>query len=160
MTGQRFTKDASGIITDSQTNLQWFCTRGGGDISWYDADASAKGLSIGGGGWTLASRDQLRGLRGEGHSSGLFSPDYSWSSEQGPTSAEAWNGDYSRAWLVYIWAEDEFVAPRNAYAGGLCRSSPQIMRILTSNQSDATKLEQEDPWPEAARTVGYTRLFR
>lgn len=104
-TTARFTKDANGIITDHQANLQWYDGKTAHDgkvNTWYRADAKARTLTVDGGGWTLATRNQLKGLHGEGWKSGLFYSEGSWSSELGPPQDQAYEGDRSTAWMIVI----------------------------------------------------------
>ncbi|MEE4241475.1 MAG: hypothetical protein V2I36_08410, partial [Desulfopila sp.] len=57
----RYVAYDNGIVCDCFANTEWF--RGPDeDISWSDASNWAARLTIGGGGWSLATIDQLEGL--------------------------------------------------------------------------------------------------
>lgn len=76
----------NGIICDCYSALEWFvaCDE---DISWTDAAAWVRQLSIAGGGWSLPDLEQLRGLYKRNKAMDLLSPLFQlnpgdvWSSE-------------------------------------------------------------------------------
>ena len=52
---------APGIIYDSQTSLEWYVGPDK-DTSWYEAKSWVENLTIGGGGWRMPTREELKGL--------------------------------------------------------------------------------------------------
>lgn len=60
----RFTRDDQGIITDSQTGLQWYFSSVG-YFTWDKAKSWTEELKVGGGGWRMPRRSELAGLRTE-----------------------------------------------------------------------------------------------
>lgn len=75
-----FVKDLFGIITDKRTGLQWYCGYFMKRKDWYEIDAWAKGLRVGGGGWRLATMDELATLYPAARDSGVFKVDWTYSS--------------------------------------------------------------------------------
>ena len=59
--GARFSKNASGVITDRKTGLQWLL---GPDenMNWYEAENWIKEVNQSGAGWRLAQRDEIGGI--------------------------------------------------------------------------------------------------
>jgi len=78
----RFTKYESGIINDSTTSLQWYVasTSANDRATIYGARLWANQLSVDGGGWSLATLEQLKTLYPEAWSTGWF-PSESWASD-------------------------------------------------------------------------------
>jgi hypothetical protein len=56
-----YIKYSTGIVYDKKTNLEWYV---GPDenTNWYEADKWVKGLDIGGGGWRLPTKSDLRSI--------------------------------------------------------------------------------------------------
>ena len=107
----RYTKDTSGVITDSRTGLHWYV---GPDrnTDWYDAKGWVNGLSVAGGGWRMPSRSELKGISQNGaRSSGLkylsaifkTSGWFMWSGETRGSSI-AWSFDFGHGkeapWVI------------------------------------------------------------
>jgi hypothetical protein len=57
----RFTVSKEEIITDNLTGLEWYVGPDQ-DTNWYQARAWVQGLKVGGGGWRLPIRDELKSL--------------------------------------------------------------------------------------------------
>jgi hypothetical protein len=79
---QRFTLDSNGIITDNKEYKQWYDGYNGQtgiQRNWYQARDWAKSLSVDGGGWRLATRDELKTLYPDAWETGLFKSSWSWS---------------------------------------------------------------------------------
>jgi len=57
----RFTLSSDGIIMDSQLGLQWAPAQDQ-PIDWFQAQNYAQNLSLGGGGWRLPTRSELRSI--------------------------------------------------------------------------------------------------
>lgn len=104
--GARFSKAANGVITDSQTGLQWYV--GKNRINHYDAEKWARSLSVDGGGWRLPTRAELKGIYQKGVGKKYHNIDpvfeissdylYVWSSEiRNSSSAWRFNFDGGRA---------------------------------------------------------------
>ena len=57
----RFTASSNGVITDSRTGLEWYV---GPDknITWDQARSWVTALTVGGGGWRMPTRAELKGL--------------------------------------------------------------------------------------------------
>jgi hypothetical protein len=102
----RFSKDAQGVITDTQTGLSWLV---GPDkpTSWQDAQAWVKGLSAKSPGWRLPLRSELYALVGSGETAGRrggsrIDPIFQltaccvWSSESGEASEPPFHVCYCR----------------------------------------------------------------
>lgn len=61
----RFTTDSNRILTDHKTSMQWYvATSTPWTTTWEQWDSWAKNLTIGGGGWRLATIQELRTLYG------------------------------------------------------------------------------------------------
>jgi len=58
---ERFSRTADGVITDSQTNLQWL-PGPDRDTSYYEAERWVPAQTVAGGGWRLPTREELRTL--------------------------------------------------------------------------------------------------
>ena len=56
----RFTFTSEGIIQDTKTGLEWY--EKGNQVTYYEADAWAKGLTLGGGGWRLPSLNEVHSI--------------------------------------------------------------------------------------------------
>ena len=80
-----FTVDNDGIITATSTGLQWLFGPDK-DTNWDQANAWVKGLSIGGGGWRMPTRAELKGL----YNGGMRKNHWVWSGELNGSSL-AWN---------------------------------------------------------------------
>ncbi|MBA4373400.1 MAG: hypothetical protein C0402_11145 [Thermodesulfovibrio sp.] len=104
-----FRVSPDGIITDPRTGLQW-APDPGESVTWRQADQYAAGLKLGGGGWRLPTRAELKGLYDSAHhgcpvdyqtwnpNSGIdpafrFKCCYAWSSEM---------RDAKTAWVFYF----------------------------------------------------------
>ncbi|MFC1882691.1 trypsin-like peptidase domain-containing protein [Thermodesulfobacteriota bacterium] len=61
----RYEKYANGVVLDTKTDLEWYA---GPDknMNWYEAQRWVKSLSIGGGGWRMPTRFELKTLYIEG----------------------------------------------------------------------------------------------
>jgi hypothetical protein len=57
----RFTVSSDGIITDSQLGLQW-APAPTQRMNWFQAENWAQNLSLGGGGWRLPTRSELKSI--------------------------------------------------------------------------------------------------
>ncbi|MCX5815312.1 MAG: DUF1566 domain-containing protein [Proteobacteria bacterium] len=57
----RFTVSSDGIITDNQSGLQWVPAQNQ-RVSWFQAQDYAQNLSLGGGGWRLPTRSELKNI--------------------------------------------------------------------------------------------------
>ncbi|MBF0519374.1 MAG: DUF1566 domain-containing protein [Nitrospirae bacterium] len=82
-----FKVDNDGIITATGTGLQWYY---GPDknTNWNEANSWVKSLSIGGGGWRLPTRAELKGL----YDGGMRLNAWVWSGElNGPSDAWDFN---------------------------------------------------------------------
>lgn len=115
-TAARFVRGSDLIITDFRTGAnqgyQWYCSWNLDGADWYHSDAWAKGLTVGGGGWTLPTRDQLKALGSDAVESGLFSDSVTWSSEAKDPNTETSGGDNSTAWTVILLDGSETGASR------------------------------------------------
>lgn len=100
----RFLQFASGVILDTQTNLEWFpCPDR--DMSWEHTREWVEGMTEAGGGWRIPSRDQLKSFATEKqatpggvcHRSPLIpwsgSCKFAWTSETGERSL-VWAYDF------------------------------------------------------------------
>ncbi len=90
----RFVKAADGVITDTETGLQWDV---GPDTNttWYQALAWISGLSAGGNGWRMPSTEELKTLyiraAGKRHLAPVFATNGWWAwSGQEDNSSMAW----------------------------------------------------------------------
>ncbi|MDD3149137.1 MAG: DUF1566 domain-containing protein, partial [Candidatus Riflebacteria bacterium] len=127
----RFSKDASNVITDSQTGLQWFCTTM--PFSWYQARDWAAGLTLNGGGWRLPTRAELGALHPAAEGSQLFTVSYSWSNEKeiqdDPETAAT---DESQAYF-YNYFEGWEASYSCALNGGTTNNSIAVRSTLASS---------------------------
>ena len=59
--GERYSKDSDGVITDSRTGLQWYV---GPDqnTDWHEANKWVENLHVAGGGWRIPSLSELGGI--------------------------------------------------------------------------------------------------
>lgn len=100
----RFSKDAQGVVTDSQTGLRWLVGPNK-PTSWQEAQAWVKGLAAKG--WRLPLRSELYALVGSGETAGprggsRIDPIFQltaccvWSSESGDASAAPFHVCYCR----------------------------------------------------------------
>ena len=78
-TESRFNKDIQGIITDRKSGLQWYCGYFMNRKDWYQVKIWADTLKVGGGGWRLATMDELATLHPGARQSGLFKVDWTYS---------------------------------------------------------------------------------
>ena len=93
---ERFTKDSSGVITDSRTGLQWYVGPDK-DTNWYDAKKWVESLTLAGGGWRMPSRSELRGLYQKGTRRLTLAPIFK------TTGWDVWSGEICGApfaWLL------------------------------------------------------------
>ncbi len=56
-----YVKYSTGIVFDKKTNLEWY-VGSDEDTNWYEADKWVKDLDIGGGGWQLPTKSDLRSI--------------------------------------------------------------------------------------------------
>ncbi|MFH1091243.1 MAG: caspase family protein, partial [Pseudomonadota bacterium] len=86
-------KYANGVIFDPKTNLEWYVGPDR-DTSWNDADQWVRSLSVGGFGWCLPTRDELRGLYKKGVGSRNRDPAFEttggWVWSEARDSSSAW----------------------------------------------------------------------
>jgi len=102
----RFTRDANGVITDSRENKQYYEA----SHTWDQARDWVQGLSVGGGGWQLATMEELRKLYPEAWPTGFFGFTGYWSPDI---------KDGSTAWTFDIRDGQEVWLYRNTYGGVL-----------------------------------------
>jgi hypothetical protein len=104
----RMTVSRDGIISDSQSSLQWMSVSQS-TMTWFDAARHVAGL---GDGWRLPTRAELRGIYDEsyqGHTDPFFliDRDWVWTSESAGVD-EAWffsfenkyEGTHPKEWLL------------------------------------------------------------
>jgi hypothetical protein len=75
----RFSKSLNGIITDRQTGLQWYCGYFFERKDWHQVSLWAKNLKAGGGGWRLATMDELAAIYPAAAAWGGFPVDWTYS---------------------------------------------------------------------------------
>lgn len=117
----RFSKNFHGVIRDKETGLEWFVGPNQ-DMSWRQAEAWAKGLPVGGGGWRLPTIAELRTLLGTGE---YTPPNKTYSIKIHPIfqygACCPWSCDTRDAGSAWLFDLDEGVAkPRargNSYDG-------------------------------------------
>jgi hypothetical protein len=106
----RFTLSSDGIIIDSQLGLQW-ASAPDQPMNWFQAANYAQNLSLGGGGWRLPTRLELKSIYNKSMKGGAadtvlqIKDDWVWTSETQGDSAwyfnfyngkeNAYNRDYS-----------------------------------------------------------------
>ncbi|PJC74135.1 MAG: hypothetical protein CO012_07105 [Syntrophobacterales bacterium CG_4_8_14_3_um_filter_49_14] len=92
----RFTTAKDGLIVDSKLGLQWAPSKYQA-MNWFQADSWARSLNLGGGGWRLPTRAELKSLYDtsfEAHADPAFHIDgnWVWTSElDGPSDAWYFN---------------------------------------------------------------------
>jgi hypothetical protein len=90
----RFSTDKNGVVTDSETGLQWY-EGPDKDTTWHEAKAWVENLSIDGGGWRMPRREDVKSLYKRGAGTGNMSPlfktsgGFVWTGETVSTS-HAW----------------------------------------------------------------------
>lgn len=100
---RRFVKDVNGIVTDSQTGLQWLeADTRIYPTSWYYTASWTASLSVGGGGWRMPTMAELRLLSTD---EGAFSGMAVWSAEIVTADDPATANDESTARVFYFGFE-------------------------------------------------------
>jgi len=96
----RFHFSTSGIITDTQSGLEWIAGPDR-DTNWEEARSWVAGLTIDGGGWRLPAIDELNSILGKS-GFGRFHPPFFpktgwrlWSGESRTKSNYIWNFNYN-----------------------------------------------------------------
>jgi hypothetical protein len=102
----RFILSNDGIIMDSQLGLQWVPAPDQ-PMNWFQAQNYAQSLSLGGGGWRLPTRSELKSIYNKSMKGGAdpafhINDNWVWTSETQGDSA--WNFDFG--------SDDENTAPR------------------------------------------------
>ncbi|MFH1091213.1 MAG: DUF1566 domain-containing protein [Pseudomonadota bacterium] len=107
-------KYANGVIYDPNTNLEWYAGPDR-DTAWYEADQWVRSLSVGGGGWRLPWRDELRGLYKKGVGSRNMDPAFGttgwWVWSEARDSSSAWGFDFNDG--ADYWAGPQRRLPRH-----------------------------------------------
>jgi len=98
---QRRVEEVKGLIDDQGAGLQWVCAPNQ-DMTWYQADAYAKNLSIAGGSWRLPTRAELRSLNQRIGSLGGFD-------KFGVRNVGVWSseGEGQFAWELYFGGQGQ-----------------------------------------------------
>lgn len=111
----RFLVSDQGIITDTKTKLQWLPAKK--IINWRKATNYVEGLSVGGGGWRLPTRSELRAIYGAHRDPVFNGPHWAWTSEA--INDTAWYFDFSSGRESY---------PGQKYVGAATHALP--VRLL------------------------------
>ena len=96
----RFHFSASGIITDTQSGLEWIAGPDR-DTSWEEARSWVAGLTIDGGGWRLPAVDELKNIRPKTGYERFHPPFFPetgwrlWSTEYETKNTKIWNFSYN-----------------------------------------------------------------
>lgn len=93
----RFTKAPNGVITDTDTGLEWYVNPQP-DTTWRQARTWAETLAAAGGGWRLPTLKELKAIYQKGASSLHMDPRF-----QAP-GAWAWSGDLHNPWSAWGFA--------------------------------------------------------
>ena len=116
-TGTRFTVSEEGVITDSQTALEWYVGPDK-DTTWDNAVSWVKRLSIAGGGWRMPTRAELETLsQKRGFMKTKIDPVFIRKMEKGDF---VWSGETrapSSAWAFYFSAGGEYCSLRSYSLG-------------------------------------------
>ena len=102
----RFQKAFSGIISDRKTGLQWYCGYFWSRKDWHQIDLWARELSVGGGGWRLATMDELATLFPAAKDCRLFSVDWTYSAvitTSSPSAGSAMDPHYREYNIFTRW---------------------------------------------------------
>ena len=117
----RWSMDADGVITDSQTGLQWHV--GPNYVGWDEARSYCRDLSVAGGGWRMPTMDELRGVW-TGYDN--FDSHYSMPPACNAKELNIWwvwsseRCDFSTAWgLNFYMGKKEWSS--RTYAAAYCR---------------------------------------
>ena len=95
----RFQKSENGVITDTDTTLQWYVGPDR-DTTWDEAKSWVDNLDVDGGGWRMPTRMELIGLYEEGKGIKNIDPIFK------TTSWWVWSGELhgsSSAWAVCFY---------------------------------------------------------
>ena len=110
----RYRVSKEGVISDSQTGLEWFEGLGK-DTNWNIARNWTAGLSVAGGGWRMPTRGELKTLYEKGMGKGNIDPIFKMS------GTWVWSGepyDSSSAWRFRFDGGEEAQSGRDAGFNG------------------------------------------
>jgi len=109
----------NGIVYDKKENIEWIAGPDK-DVTWDDAKAWVENLSVGGGGWRMPTKEELKSLYKKGAGSRNMTPLLKstgwrlWSNEtKGPEAA----------WFFNFYDGDYDWSPRESY------SSPRVFAV-------------------------------
>ncbi|MBU1108723.1 MAG: carboxypeptidase-like regulatory domain-containing protein [Candidatus Riflebacteria bacterium] len=103
----RYVKDLNGIITDNETNLQWYETSE--NDTWFEHVDRVASLGVDGGGWRQASTAEIRpflagfavypNYQRTFDGQGILSVQETWASDLYPYDIETWNNYRGSVWF-------------------------------------------------------------
>jgi hypothetical protein len=124
-TENRFTKNMQGIITDRKTGFQWYCGYFFNRKDWHQIKLWAEKLTIGGGGWRLATMDELAGLHPAAAQSGLFGVDWTYSdviTTSSPAADSSQDPHFSEYTISSRWWQKKGKIPSHYGKSQVCGS--------------------------------------